>query len=333
MSRTYPAVRARCFIVAGTIAVLSASAGAQLPQSNDAFLQCSPEQYRDRLTALQKTVETCLASHITQTCDPALVGPDLKVMTPAGLRTVHLDWARAALAAGRVPGADDDGNLHRAEARIAQDLSADAAQQVVDPQVVARVHKRLETVLARSEFHRVQDPGLLARAQQAVLKWIFERLEALTTFGGSNQWLSTVLESLVIGVPCVLLLLWVIRKLAMPEPLGKPSSPVDSNVPSARSWQRWLIEAEDCANQNRWRDAIHGLYWSAISRLEASGLWPADVARTPREYLSLLHGEHALRGDLGKLTRSFERFWYGNRRAQESDYRAARELLERLRPR
>lgn len=333
MSRSDPAVWVRRLLVAVTIALLPAGAGAQSPKDNGAFVQCSPEQYRNRMTALEKTVESCLSSHTAQNCDPALAGPDLKVATMAGVRTVHLDWARAALTAGRVPGSEGDGKLRSAEARIAHDVGADAAPKSDGPQAVAQAHKHLAAVLARSEFHRIQDPGLIARAQQAILQWLFEHLEALAAIGGRKQWLGTVFEGIIIGVPCVLLLIWVIRRLAMPEPLGRPSSPVESNVPSARSWQRWLTEAEDCAGQHRWRDAIRGLYWSAISRLEASGLWPADVARTPREYLALLHREHALRGDLGELTRSFERTWYGNRLAQESDYRAARELLERLKPR
>lgn len=332
MRRKAPAVRARRILVAAAIAVLSVGAEAQSPKGKDAFVPYSPEQYRNRMAALQKTVEACLSSHTSQACDAALVGSDLKVMTPAGIRTIHLDWARAALAASRSPGADSEAKLRSAEGRITHDLSGTTLGGA-DAQAIALVHKHLDAVLARSEFHRVPNPALIARAQQAILKWFFERLETLASIGGSNQWLGPLLESLVIGVPCVLLLIWVIRRFAVPEPLGKPSSPVDSNVPSARPWQRWLTEAEECAAKHRWRDAIHGLYWSAISRLEGSSLWAADVARTPREYLALLHSEHALRSDLGRLTRSFERTWYGNRVAQESDYRAARELLEKLRPR
>src|ERR1039457_5308815 len=55
---------------------------------------------------------------------------------------------------------------------------------------------------------------------------------------------------------------------------------------SARDWQRWLEDARKAAAAGLWREAIHFLYWAAISRLESRRLWPADRARTPREHLA-----------------------------------------------
>lgn len=319
-------------LAAAITAILAAGAGAQSPKIHETFRVCSLKQYHDRLAALEKTVEACRVSHTTQTCDPALVGPDLNIVMSAGSRTVHLDWARAALAADRAPGADNDGRLRGVEERIAHDLNSSTANEAVDSSTIAQVHKHLDAVLARSEFRGSEDSGSIARAKQAIWSWIAHRLEALAVFSGTSPWFSTIFEGFIIAVPCVLLLIWTIRRLAMPELQGESSAPVDSNVLSAKPWQRWLTEAEDCAGQHRWRDAIHCLYWSAISRLEASGLWRADVARTPREYLTLLHRKHVFHGDLSELTHSFERIWYGNRTAREQDYQAARELLERLKP-
>jgi hypothetical protein len=94
-----------------------------------------------------------------------------------------------------------------------------------------------------------------------------------------------------------------------------------------------MQEAEAFAQQQRWREAVHHVYWAAISRLESSGLWPADRARTPREYLRLLRADHSLQTDLRGLTRSFERIWYGHRPAGEQQYREARAWMDRLVPR
>jgi hypothetical protein len=80
----------------------------------------------------------------------------------------------------------------------------------------------------------------------------------------------------------------------------------------------------------QWREAIHNVYWSAISRMEANGMWPADRARTPREYLNLLAANTERRVDLMLLTRSFERTWYGGRVARKQDFEDACRLLERL---
>ena len=60
--------------------------------------------------------------------------------------------------------------------------------------------------------------------------------------------------------------------------------------------------------------------------IRASGLWPADRARTPREYLALVAAEDPRKPSLAKLTGSFERIWYGGRPAGESDYRSAEQL-------
>jgi hypothetical protein len=92
----------------------------------------------------------------------------------------------------------------------------------------------------------------------------------------------------------------------------------------------WLEDARRCAASGQWREAIHFVYWAAISRLESRRLWPADRARTPREYLALVAAEDPRRPGLSQLTGAFERFWYGGRPAAESDYRNAENLASAL---
>jgi hypothetical protein len=103
---------------------------------------------------------------------------------------------------------------------------------------------------------------------------------------------------------------------------------------SARDWQLWLADARRAAAAGEWREAIHFVYWAAISRLESrlgSGrLWPADRARTPREYLALVAADDPRRAGLATLTGSFERTWYGGRTAGESDYLQAEKLADGL---
>jgi hypothetical protein len=59
-------------------------------------------------------------------------------------------------------------------------------------------------------------------------------------------------------------------------------------------------------------------------------LWPADRARTPREYLALVAHEDPRKSGLSQLTSSFERFWYGGRPADEADYKNAESLATSL---
>jgi hypothetical protein len=102
-----------------------------------------------------------------------------------------------------------------------------------------------------------------------------------------------------------------------------------SPAPSAASaipWQLWLEDARRAAAAGLWREAIHFLYWASISRLESKRLWPADRARTPREYLALVEPDDPRQPSLATLTRSFERVWYGGRPAAESDYQRAEKI-------
>jgi hypothetical protein len=99
---------------------------------------------------------------------------------------------------------------------------------------------------------------------------------------------------------------------------------------SARDWQLWLDDARAAAAAGLWREAIHFVYWASISRLESRRLWPADRARTPREYLALIAPEDPRQPGLAKLTGDFERTWYGGRPAGEGDYRSAENLASSL---
>ena len=87
---------------------------------------------------------------------------------------------------------------------------------------------------------------------------------------------------------------------------------------------------EAAAAAGAWREAIHSVYWASISRLESGRLWPADRARTPREYLGLLGGADPRKPTLTALTRSFERTWYGGREAAAADFNAAMHLAAEL---
>jgi hypothetical protein len=116
---------------------------------------------------------------------------------------------------------------------------------------------------------------------------------------------------------------WRIR--LVPESYGPAAG-----AASARDWQLWLADTRRAAAAGEWRKAIHFVYWAAISRLESKRLWPADRARTPREYLALVVAEDPRRAGLATLTGSFERTWYGGRTAGENDYLQAEKLADGL---
>jgi hypothetical protein len=103
-----------------------------------------------------------------------------------------------------------------------------------------------------------------------------------------------------------------------------------ADAASAIPWQLWMEKARRAAAAGSWREAIHFLYWAAISRLESKRLWPADRARTPREYLALVAADDPRQAGLATLTGSFERIWYGGRSAGEGDYERADRIATAL---
>lgn len=79
------------------------------------------------------------------------------------------------------------------------------------------------------------------------------------------------------------------------------------------------LQAAALVREGRIREAIRAAYRAAVQRLDEEGAWRPDAARTPREYLGLLPATHRRRPVLSRLTRAFERIWYGARPASTSD--------------
>jgi hypothetical protein len=161
------------------------------------------------------------------------------------------------------------------------------------------------------------------------VRWILNAiLKAMPS--GSSPSAIYLLELGVIAIPCGLLIWWFIRRLQMQRlDLSGDSAP-HASAPSARGWQEWLEQGQTLSREGRWREAIHHVYWAAISCLESRRLWPADRTRTPREYLGLVSGHPETRAELSTLTRSFEHTWYGGLQASEKDFAEACGILERI---
>ena len=226
--------------------------------------------------------------------------------------------------------------LSDARQRLAADaqMAASWTQNAPIPAKSApsRQRQALDRILAAKEYHpAVVGPSLLDRALERVGNWIDNIIGKLEQAGFKSKWVGRTAEILFV-LALTIGLVWFLVRL---EHQGRMSaanflSGTGGAAASARDWQLWLEDARRAAAQSAWRDAIHLLYWASISRLESLGLWPADRARTPREYLALLTQENAHHADLKALTRSFERTWYAGRPAAEADFRQAAEVAAKL---
>jgi hypothetical protein len=224
--------------------------------------------------------------------------------------------------------------LQAAEARLTQDIAqADAASAA--PPFAAADHTQerdaMKQVLAGRDFRGLEAPTARDSALEKLGAWLNGLFASFSKLQANVVWLGPVLVWGFVLAVCVGLV-WGLMQLErrwrirlVPESDG----PADGAA-SARDWQLWLADARRAAAAGQWREAIHFVYWASISRLESKRLWPADRARTPREYLSLVAAEDPRHAGLSTLTGSFERVWYGGRAAGESDYLQAEKLADGL---
>lgn len=317
-------------------------------RSSGRWRDASVDDYRQHLGNLVTLVQACAKARDLTHCDPLLVGPDDRV--PFGgvnreRRLVRYGWLRVLFSRAEepdtapetTPPAKDSANpaiaqplvpstselLHDAERRLTSDLQQAGAAA---PQTPNHANERttMAQVLAGRDFRDLQQPSVTDSMLEKVGNWLNHLREDLTKWRARSAWVGRLLVSGFLLAVCVGLI-WALLQLQRRwrVRLGPEARAPAPTAPSARNWQLWLEDAHRAAAAGLWREAIHLVYWAAIARLEARRLWPADRARTPREYLALVSADDGRRAGLAALTSSFERTWYGGRAAGESDYRHA----------
>lgn len=339
----------RWALVAAMSAAACRGALAQAPSEGGAQV-VSIAAYRMHLEHLDALVAACQKQRNAVACNPAQVGADDRVQLQGSGdsqgRDVRYGWLRDLLdragkkedaaavqasptLATKEPAPSVDALLTQAHERLSSDWKEASAAVERGPGYDAE-RSSLKTILAGKAYKGVADTS----ARERFLEWLANALDnalaKLAQFGSRSPWIALTLRALLVIGLCVGLVWALIRIERRSRIRLAPDPTPGTGAPSAREWQLWLADAHTMAEQDLWREAIHYLYWAAIARLESRGMWPADRARTPREYLGLLPASDARRSNLVTLTRSFERTWYGGREADSGDYQAAQKLAAEL---
>jgi hypothetical protein len=306
--------------------------------------------YREHLQGLHAIVADCQKQRTTTACDASRIGNDDKVTLTLGgkavQREIRYDWLRALFV--RAAGKDDapavpigrlstaqtpppsvDALLKQALERLSADEKEEGPGESSGP-TYQSARRSLSTILAQKEYKSVNKTTLRERIRQWISNQLDRFFDHLIGIGSHIPWLAKALRALFIGLVCLALVWMLIRIERRSRIKLSPDLIPAGHAPSAREWQLWLADARNMAEQGAWREAIHFLYWSVISRLESGHVWTADRARTPREYLRLVSSGDPRKEDLTLLTRSFERTWYGGRPADTNDYQSAVKVAEQL---
>jgi Domain of unknown function (DUF4129) len=324
--------------------------------SGDGWRASTMEEYRQHLAKLGTLVEACARARNKQVCNPKEVGPDDRVPWTvkghAEQRRIRLAWLRILLLSAQAPDkpdADFEARKKEAEKKgegftVAStgDLLKDAEDRLKDdaeesegggtkPADWAAERSMLSRVLAGKEFSGLQGETASDEFLEKLSRWLNKMFAGASKLRITAPWLGRAIVVGFVVLVCVGLAWGLLqferrwRLRLVPE--GDGAAAV---APSARDWQKWLEDARRAAAEGRWREAIHFVYWAAIARLEQKRLWPADRARTPREYLALVAEEDSRKPGLRQLTRSFERTWYGGRAANQGEYESAEALAAAL---
>jgi hypothetical protein len=217
-------------------------------------------------------------------------------------------------------------------ASIESHLDADLADVQPSPAIpgFSTARKAANVILSGREFNTSSEPSLRDRLMAIIDRWLYRLLSHVAAFGSRSPWIGPLIEWVLGTGACALLLAWAFRtvrrqRVRMQFEAERQIQQIDERV------FNWMREAEEHAARERFRDAVHCLYWASIVALEGRRLWQPDRARTPREYLRLLDPASALAPLLRRQTSSFETIWYGLRPAARPDYDRALELHHQLR--
>jgi Domain of unknown function (DUF4129) len=316
----------------------------------------SLDDYRRHLSELIPLVKACAKARDLNNCDPLLVGQDDRVPlggVNAERRMVRYGWLRVLFSKAEEPdetttdsarGQKNGANpavaqigqpstsqlLEAAENRLVFDL-AQASRTFPSELLHVAERDAMKRVLAGRDFRGLEQPSARDAVMEKISGWLNHLLESATRLRAHSAWIGWLLVWGFVLAVCIVLILFLLqlerrwRFRLVPE--KRASAP---GTASARDWQLWLEDGRRAAASGLWRQAIHFVYWAAISRLESRRLWPPDRARTPREYLALLAPEDPRRRGLAALTGSFERVWYGGRVASEVEYRRAEDVATSL---
>lgn len=319
--------------------ILAVNASAQVsvdgpaPNKMAPVQQASRTQFQQHVVQLLHTVNACEAS--AKACNAEIAFDDkveADAQSPAFLE--RWDWLREPLSTGAKARNEDRVEAMQRAADHLRELEAEANETVPSTSAgeKARAQQKVGEVLSRSEFQRAAagQPSWLDRQMARFWMWITELYEGVSRLGSAAPWLGRLVEWTFFVLAAAGLVLFIRRNFVRQQ----LQISMNSGAVQFSAWDReandWAAEADKWAAEQRWRDAVHCLYWAAIVRLEARRAWRHNPARTPREYVRLLQAGSPQQGALRRLTAIFERVWYGLRDAEATDYASAKSLFGKL---
>jgi len=316
---------------AGLLAVLSVAMAPGSVALGESLPAISAADLRAQIASMQTLVAACATN--SEACDSSKVSADGNLGEPGkdGGYAQHWIWLRTAMAEAHKAKPDARVEAMKAATARLDELEREAAAPAAAPTTQPNARKQVNSILARPEFQQVKGTSWLDRVAARFWAAIASLFRGAGAVGHSAPWIGPLLEWGFFLTAAAGLAFVILRALAQQRLQVKLSTGPTAN---AAIWNRestdWAEHAEKRAAMQDWREALHGLYWAAILHLESRRAWRHDPSRTPREYVRLLPPGSEQRDALARLTRTFERVWYGLESSNGTEYREARALYERI---
>lgn len=244
------------------------------------------------------------------------------VRTETGPIVVDTAWIREEFAA-TTP--ESWPSIRRRVANRLENMRHEAAGAHLD--IGGDPRAALADTLATTEFERAQASNWLEQMRRRISAWLLRLLDRIFGASVGNRTIAVAFAWIAGTIALIALALWLGRLMTRRSPATALELDQTAHRAPAREW---ALRALAAARAGDLREAVRCGFHAAVRRLEEQGTWSVDDARTPREYLRLLHGDDPRCSTLGDLTRRFEQVWYGHRSATGDDVRHITGHLERL---
>ncbi len=150
-----------------------------------------------------------------------------------------------------------------------------------------------------------------------------------------------VLGGIALAVVAALLWAWWKQRSDLPaqakppEETAKLPAEAPAPAPQEQTPTAWFRQAEELARAGQFKEAVRALFHAILSLLHRQQLLRCAATRTNGEYLREIrlaaNAPAGLPEPFERLTRRFDRLWYGDREGTTMEYSSCRELAEEVR--
>lgn len=200
----------------------------------------------------------------------------------------------------------------------------------MDDATIRADRERLEDILARDEFlhHTYEQNGFWEWIGTVIENWL-KRLGGVTVPGNTGEAIAAALYTGLILILLLFLILLVRRWVRAKK--RKARAPLSFRNSLKSDAVDYMRKAEEHAQAGNYREAVRFSFIAGVMLMDARRWIRAEAWKTNREYRDeLRETESQAVSSFARSAFLFEQIWYGDKTADEGDYRQISAWLNEL---